>query len=105
MTQQTIIKFNIGGIRYEVSQSLLQSYPDSMLAKSAAEQWHTNPTAEIFIDRNGARFQYVLDYLRDGRVHLPLLVSKDSLVLDLNFYGWKRWMHPTIAKVHFLLKT
>jgi len=49
--------------------------------------WHTDPNAEIFIDRNGARFQYVLDYLRDGKVHLPVFVSKASLLLDLNFFG------------------
>jgi len=87
MTQQIVIKFNIGGNRYEVSQSLLQSYPDSMLTKSAAEQWHTNPNAEIFIDRNGSRFQYVLDYLRDGIVHLPVFVTKASFLIDLQFYA------------------
>jgi hypothetical protein len=84
---QTIIKFNIGGIRYEVSQSLLQSYPDTMLAKCAAEQWHKDPNAETFIDRNGLRFQYVLDYLRDGKVYLPPTVAKASLISDLQYYG------------------
>jgi hypothetical protein len=86
MAQQTVIKFNIGGTRYEVSQSLLQSYPDSMLAKSAAEQWHTDPDSEIFIDRDGARFQYVLDYLRDGAVQLPVVVTRASILSDLRFY-------------------
>jgi hypothetical protein len=87
MAQQVIVKFNVGGTRYEVSQSLLQSCPDSMLAKSAATQWHTDPNAEIFVDRNGTRFQYVLDYLRDGQVDLPVFVSKASLLLDLDFFG------------------
>jgi hypothetical protein len=87
MAQQIVIKFNIGGTRYEISQSLLQSYPDSMLAKSAAMQWHTDPNAEIFIDRDGARFRYVLDYIRDGIVHLPVYVPKASLLLDLHFFG------------------
>jgi hypothetical protein len=87
MAQQIVIKFNIGGTRYEISQCLLQAYPDSMLARSAATQWHSDPNAEIFIDRDGARFRYVLDYLRDGTVHLPVFVSKASLLLDLHFFG------------------
>ena len=88
MAQQiAVIKFNIGGTRYEISQCLIQSYPDSMLAKSAAMQWYTDPNAEIYIDRDGARFRYVLDYLRDGQVHLPVYVPKASLLLDLHFFG------------------
>jgi hypothetical protein len=84
---QTIVKFNIGGTRYEVSQSLLQSYPNTMLAKCAKEQLHKDPNEEIFIDQNGIRFQYVLDYLRDGKVSLPPTVTKASLISDLQFYG------------------
>jgi len=87
MAQQVVIKFNIGGTRYEVSQSLLQSYPDSMLAKSAADQWHINPNAEIFIDRDGEQFRYVLQYLRDGVVHLPVSVPRASFLIDLKFYA------------------
>jgi hypothetical protein len=84
---QNIIKFNIGGTRYEVSHSLLQSYPNTMLAKCAEEQWHKDPKAEIFIDRNGFRFQHVLDYLRDCKVSLPPTVTKASLISDLQYYG------------------
>jgi hypothetical protein len=84
---QNIIKFNIGGTRYEVSQSLLQSYPDTMLAKNAEEQWHKDPNEEIFIDRNGFRFQFVLDYLRDGKVSLPPTITKASLISDLQYFG------------------
>jgi hypothetical protein len=82
-----ILKFNVGGTRYEVSHSLLQSFPDSMLAKIAATEWHTDPNAEIFIERDGVQFRYVLEYLRDGRVHLPESVPKASLLLDLDFFG------------------
>ena len=96
--EQVIIKFNIGGTRYEVSQSLLQSHHDSMLAKSATEQWHTNPDTEIFIDRNGSRFQYVLDYLRDGNVYLPMSVTKESLMLDFQYYGIENIKENAITK-------
>jgi len=96
--EQVIIKFNIGGTRYEVSQSLLQSHHDSMLAKSATEQWHTNPDTEIFIDRNGSRFQYVLDYLRDDKVYLPISVTIESLMLDFKYYGIENIKENAITK-------
>jgi hypothetical protein len=84
-----MIKFNVGGHRYEVSRSLLNSYPDTMLAKSATEHWHKDPSTEIFIERDGERFRYVLDYLRDRRVSLPSNVSKTAIMTDLEYYGFE----------------
>jgi len=40
-----VIKFNIGGQRYEVSRSLLDKHPDSMLARISAQQWQEDPEA------------------------------------------------------------
>ena len=74
-----LFKFNVGGVRYEVSQSLLDANPNTMLAKSASKQWNEDPDADIFIERDGARFGLVLDYIRDGRVSLPVTLSKDAL--------------------------
>ena len=37
--------------------------------KVQLNKWHTDPNAEIFMDRNGVRFQYVLDY-KDERIIL-----------------------------------
>ncbi len=34
---------------------------------------------EVFIDRDGALFQYVLDYVRDGEVYLPFTLPKEVL--------------------------
>jgi len=77
-----IAKFNIGGQRYEVSRSLLESH-DTMLAKSASDQWQKDPETEIFIERDGLRFRFVLDYLRDGKVGLPITETTDAFVAEL----------------------
>ena len=82
-----VVKFNIGGQSYKVSRSLLQMHPDSMLAKSASKQWQEDPNTEIFIDRNGFRFQYVLDYLRHGSVTLPITESREQLCMELEYYN------------------
>mmetsp|Transcript_1081 Transcript_1081/g.1312 ORF Transcript_1081/g.1312 Transcript_1081/m.1312 type:complete len:229 (+) Transcript_1081:336-1022(+) len=80
-------QFNVGGIVYQVSRSLLQSHPDTMLAKSASDQWQEDPESEIFIERDGSRFRFVLDYLRDGCVCLPITEPKDGFIRELEYYN------------------
>ena len=71
-----------------MSRSLLDMHPNTMLARSASEQWLQNPDAEVFVERDGIRFGYVLDYLRDdGSVILPMTVPKPSFLADLVYYG------------------
>ena len=81
------VKFNVGGTIYEVSRSLLERYPDTMLAKSASKRWQEDSMSEIFIERDGDLFRHVLSYLRDGRVVLPLTASREGLMLELHYYG------------------
>jgi hypothetical protein len=86
--ESKIVAFNVGGTKYEVTRSLLASHPDTMLARIASKDWKaTEDTTEIFIDRNGVRFQFVLDYLRDGKVSLPLVVTNEALLDDLTYFG------------------
>mmetsp|Transcript_1481 Transcript_1481/g.2290 ORF Transcript_1481/g.2290 Transcript_1481/m.2290 type:complete len:266 (-) Transcript_1481:272-1069(-) len=91
MTSPTavVINFNVGGKRYEVSRSLFESQSDTMLAKIASsKQCQEDPESEtIFIDRDGTIFGYVLNYLRDGKVKLPITERKDTLGRDLEYYN------------------
>ena len=71
-----------------------------MIARAASEMWNdyqksntnsnnnTNNTTPIFIDRNGERFAYVLDYMRDNKINLPITIPKAAMVDDLNYYGF-----------------
>jgi hypothetical protein len=106
-TDQTVVSLNVGGTLYQVSRSLFeQQHPDTMLARLVSETWQrrhqpdqddnddedTKPTKKktkkaIFIERDGARFGLVLDYLRDGSVRLPVTVSKAAFLSDLSYYG------------------
>ena len=81
------ITFNIGGQRYEISRSLLDQFPESMLANCASGQWLENPEKEIFIERDGAAFRYILNYMRDGSVFLPVTERKQSFIKELEYYG------------------
>ena len=82
------VEFNVGGQRYEVSCSLLDKHPKSLLATFVFEQeWQMNPEDEIFIEGNGLRFRYVLDYMRKYTLDLPVTESKQTMIAELEYYG------------------
>lgn len=82
-----IVTFNVGGRKYDVSSSLLLQYPYSMLAKKALKPKQKSHENMIYIERDGERFRYCLDYLRDQKCNLPLTISRDALLDDLRYYG------------------
>lgn len=81
------VKFNVGGKVYEVSKSLLDIFPNTVLSKMASS-W-SSASSPIFIDRDPERFASCLDYMRgDGTVHLLETVSKSAFLKDLEFLGF-----------------
>ncbi len=81
------VQFNVGGSIYKISRSLLDSHSNSMLSRCASQQWQKDPESEIFIERDGSIFRFVLSYMRDGRVFLPITESKEALLAELVYYG------------------
>jgi len=92
MSKQPVdtVQLDVGGHLFKVSRSLLEQHPDTMLARLVSDDWQNddNKDGTHFIDRNGERFQYVLDYMRDQKVYLPLTVSKEAFLLDLQYFGF-----------------
>ena len=84
----TTVQFNVGGQLYQVARSLLEQYPSTMLYCDAAERWQTDSQATIFIEGDGERFRYCLDYMRRQRVHLPMTIPKAAVLADLDYYGF-----------------
>ena len=82
-----VASFNLSGMKYQVSRSLLDQHPKTMLARCASSQWLADPNSEIFLDRDGYVFRHVLNYLRDGEVILPITVSKNAIINELTYYG------------------
>jgi hypothetical protein len=79
------VQFNVGGKVYEVSKSLLNAFPDTLLATKAS----TVTVSPIFVDRDPDRFAYCLDFMRDnGKVHLTENVSKAALLKELKYFGF-----------------
>lgn len=86
------VTFDVGGKHYTVSRSLLESFPNTKLAKDASNVWTNNNGNQIiepiFIERDGDRFQWIIDYMRDGMVSLPCSISKEALMNDMKSLGF-----------------
>ncbi|GFH46928.1 hypothetical protein CTEN210_03402 [Chaetoceros tenuissimus] len=87
ISKSTTVQLDVGGTLYKVSLSLIANFPDSMLASIVSNKWKEKYQEEIFIERNGHRFQYVLDYMRDGEATLPKGECAESLYKELEYFG------------------
>lgn len=77
----------MGGKRFTLSRSILDRYPAILLTAASFKTWQHDQDEEAFIDGNGQRFQYVLDYLRDGTVDLPMHETRYALVTELEYFN------------------
>ena len=66
--QENKIKLDIGGQQFTTSMLTLTKDPNSMLAAmfSGRHRLRQEHDGSYFIDRDGAHFRYILNYLRDG---------------------------------------
>ena len=59
-----------------------------MLARMFSGQFLIEEKVPTFIDRDGTQFPFILNFLRDGRVDLPVDdLAKRQLVQEARFYG------------------
>ena len=80
------VKLNIGGRHFEISRSLVDEHPGTMLAPLVSNIWHENPEESIFIDRDGEIFGHILNYLRYGSIVLPITIPREMLLREMDYY-------------------
>ncbi|PFH36377.1 K+ channel tetramerization domain-containing protein [Besnoitia besnoiti] len=100
------VVLNVGGRIHETTAETLLSIPESYFSGLLSEGWRAANKAcgrddTIFVDRNGDRFAYVLDFLRDG----VLLCPRDKLLLqglrlEAKFFA----LEPLLSEVDRLLE-
>ena len=95
-----IVRLNVGGTLYDVARDTLDRCSGSMLASLVSARWTTGSSGDseiIFIDRNGFLFQYVLDYLRNNKLHLPCSVSRAAVKDEFDYCGISADMNHVIT--------
>ncbi|CAG8488502.1 5237_t:CDS:2 [Cetraspora pellucida] len=80
------VLFNVGGTKFQIQRSLVQSYPNSYLA-TLVNSALVSETREIFIDHNPLAFSVILDYLRYKRLLVPKNVAQEVVELQLREFG------------------
>jgi len=89
-----VIDLNIRGIRYTTSRyttsrSTLTKYPESMLGAMFSGRHDLEAMkcgdGSFFIDRDGARFKFILDYLWDGEAIIHSFPKSVDVLLALLF--------------------
>ena len=66
-----IITLNVGGRKFTTTRHTLTKYKGSMLYAMVNGNFKENEDNEIFIDRDGELFAYILTYLRNGEFVMP----------------------------------
>jgi hypothetical protein len=71
-----------------VAKETLLKFDDTMLAKLiSVKQIKGSNQEPLFIDRNGERFQYILDWYQDGRITLTTIIAIEVIKSDAIFFG------------------
>jgi len=84
-----MIKLNIGGYRYCTSKStLLSTKVDNFFHRllSGDVPSEKDESGHYFIDRNGALFEPILDFLRTGILIVPKDHKLVQILHEANFY-------------------
>ncbi|KEP61532.1 UNVERIFIED_CONTAM: K+ channel tetramerization domain-containing protein [Hammondia hammondi] len=99
------VVLNVGGKIHETTAETLLSVPDSYFTALLSSGWRDssprprgNSTEDkpIFVDRNGDRFTYVLDFLRDGVLLCPReKILLQGLRLEAKFFA----LEPLLVEV------
>ena len=89
MSNNEIVRLNVGGTKYITAKSTLRKYPQSMLGVMFTENVPVSTDEEgyYFIDRCGHIFQYILQFYRCGELVLPKQFNElDLLQTEADFY-------------------
>ncbi|XP_004577729.2 potassium channel regulatory protein [Ochotona princeps] len=116
MSSQELVTLNVGGKIFTTRLSTLKQFPASRLAQmlDGTDQEFKMVGGQIFVDRDGVLFSFILDFLRTHQLLLPtdfsdyfrlrreaLFYELDSLVDLLNQQHLLQ-TRPAVLEVHFL---
>ncbi|KAJ7344238.1 hypothetical protein JRQ81_000188 [Phrynocephalus forsythii] len=89
MNNPDVIILNVGGLKFTTWSTTLQRFPESRLAKmlDGNDPAFSFLNGQIFVDRDGVLFNYILDILRTLQISLPKDFSDyQRLQREADFY-------------------
>ncbi|XP_068021404.1 potassium channel regulatory protein [Melanerpes formicivorus] len=104
MSSREVVALNVGGVRFVTLASTLLRFPDCRLAQMVSSDGREAGlvSGELFVDRDGTLFSYILDFLRTLQVSLPPDFSDyQRLQREAEFYGLSP-LADLLKQEHFL---
>ena len=88
-----VLSLNVGGYAYTTTLYTVSQFPESTLAKMLTSENETaakDTRGNYFIDRDGALFKYVLNFLRTKKLILPEDFQEfEQLEIEAKFFAIK----------------
>lgn len=82
------IVINVGGKKFECFKNTLQKHPKTKLADlTNTSSFWDNERKEFFFDRDPKLFSFVLNFYRNGELHVPHNVCGPAIKRELEFWG------------------
>ncbi|XP_035659705.1 potassium voltage-gated channel protein Shal-like [Branchiostoma floridae] len=82
----TLIFLNIGGCKYEVWQSTLDQYPDTVLGSKLRDRFYDEKKNEFFFDRDPGLFRYILNFYLTGTLHAPVVEDTSAFDDEIGYF-------------------
>eukprot|EP00304_Pavlova_gyrans_P015621 CAMPEP_0206034080 /NCGR_PEP_ID=MMETSP1466-20131121/1106_1 /ASSEMBLY_ACC=CAM_ASM_001126 /TAXON_ID=44452 /ORGANISM="Pavlova gyrans, Strain CCMP608" /LENGTH=140 /DNA_ID=CAMNT_0053408339 /DNA_START=6 /DNA_END=424 /DNA_ORIENTATION=+ len=91
------VKLDVGGVRFSTTRTTLCRFPDSMLGTMFSGREGIDVPIDddghVFIDRDGAHFGVILNFLRTGKLLMPKdPLAKEAVRIELDFYLLKQYV-------------
>ncbi|KAB0343795.1 hypothetical protein FD754_020721 [Muntiacus muntjak] len=116
MSGQELVTLNVGGKVFTTRSSTLKQFPGSRLTRmlDGRDQEFKMVGGQIFVDRDGVLFSFILDFLRTHQLLLPtdfsdhLRLQREALFYELNplvdLLNQEHTLQPrsALVEVHFL---
>lgn len=91
----SIVELNVGGVVYTTTSTTLKGGDETSVLKTSLDNFLRDSSNRVFIDRDGALFRYVLDYLRTRTLILPEnFAERRRLKAEADYYKL-----PALAKL------
>mmetsp|Transcript_24312 Transcript_24312/g.35088 ORF Transcript_24312/g.35088 Transcript_24312/m.35088 type:complete len:194 (+) Transcript_24312:587-1168(+) len=85
-----IVQLNVGGQKFSTTVDTLTKETDSMLGVwfSGRHDIRLDSEGRVFIDRDGFRFRHILNFLRNGSVHIAGdIVTYQEILEEARYFG------------------
>lgn len=111
LVSDRLVNFVVGGAYHSLLLSDIARHKDSYFASVIKDEWSGSSQAPIVINRDGAAFQHILNYIYLGIFKLPnrLRIHRDSLSLviairaDADYYNLPDLVHICEKEIKAML--